>query len=303
MLGAPYTKERSPIPELPEVETVRRELAPWLTGRRILRAELVDAVPGPKYANLKHSEGQQIVRVERRGKFLLLPLASPEPQRDGSDRDVLVIHLGMTGVVTPSKPAAHERVRLELDGPDNTVLHFQDVRRFGRFLLLEEGDPAALPTLAAMGPEPLSDAFTAGALWRGLRGRDAAIKTLLLSQRPVAGVGNIYADEALWRVGIHPRRPARQLTKKQVADLRDAIRDVLQASIEAQGTTLYDYRTVNGEVGAYLEKLDAYGHAGEPCRRCGATIERIVVGQRSSHLCPVCQPAPRTRRKARHTGR
>ena len=303
MWDAPCTKERSPIPELPEVETVRRELEPWLTGRRILSAALIDAQPGPKYANLKHAEGQQIVRVDRRGKFLLLPLASPDPQRDGTERDVLVIHLGMTGVVTHVQPAAHERVRLTLDGRDKTTLHFQDVRRFGRFLLLEEGNPATLPTLAAMGPEPLADDFTTEALWRGVRGREAAIKTLLLSQRPVAGVGNIYADEALWRVGIHPRRPARQLTKKQVVHLHGAIRDVLQASIEAQGTTLYDYRTVNGEVGAYLEKLDAYGHEGEPCRRCGTTIERIVVGQRSSHVCPTCQRPPRAPRKQRPTRR
>lgn len=258
----------------------------------------MDAQPGPKYANLKHAEGQQIVRVDRRGKFLLMPLASPDPAQDGTPQDVLVVHLGMTGVVTPTPPAAHERVRLQLDGEGRNTLHFQDVRRFGRFLLLEQGDPASLPTLAAMGPEPLSDAFTVEALQQSLRGRNTAIKSLLLSQRPVAGVGNIYADEALWRIKVHPRRPARQLTKTQIADLYGAIRDVLQASIDAQGTTLYDYRTVNGEVGAYLEKLDAYGHEGEPCLRCGTPIERIVVGQRSSHVCLACQKPPRRKAAA-----
>lgn len=290
------TRERSAIPELPEVETIRRELAPWLTGRTILRAERVEAPPGPKYARLEEASGQRIRAVERRGKFLLLPLEHPDGERDRPD-DVLVIHLGMTGIVSPKPPASHERVRLQLDaGPDPT-LHFQDVRRFGRFLLLPEGDPTSLPTLAKMGPEPLSEAFTLEAFRHGLRGSDVAIKTLLLSQRPVAGVGNIYADEALWRVRVHPATPARRLDRATAGALREAIRDVLTASIEAQGTTLNDYRTVNGEVGAYLEHLAAYGHAGDPCPRCGHPIERIVVGQRGTHYCPSCQPTPRRRRR------
>ncbi len=217
------------------------------------------------------------------------PAPEPAPEND----DLLVIHLGMTGVLSATPPAAHERVRLTLDEGPGPVLHFRDVRRFGRFLLLPGGDPSGLPTLAAMGPEPLSGAFTAAALARALRGSDVAIKTLLLSQRPVAGVGNIYADEALWRVRIHPSTPARRLTRAQAGSLRDAIREVLHASIEAQGTTLNDYRTVNGEVGAYLEQLAAYGHEGDPCPRCGHAIERIVVGQRGTHYCPACQPRPR----------
>jgi len=249
--------------------------------------------------------------VERRGKFLLLPLerhgagslavagahqvpsAAPGSEPAAEPDDLLVIHLGMTGVLSATPPAAHERVRLTLDDGPRPVLHFRDVRRFGRFLLLPGGDPAGLPTLAAMGPEPLSDAFSAAGLARALRGSDVAIKTLLLSQRPVAGVGNIYADEALWRVRIHPATPARRLTRVQTAALREAIREVLRAAIEAQGTTLNDYRTVNGEVGAYLDQLAAYGHEGDPCPRCGHAIERIVVGQRGTHYCPACQRRPR----------
>ncbi len=205
----------------------------------------------------------------------------------------------MTGIVTPRRPAAHERARLTLDAGPDPVLHFQDVRRFGRFLLLPGGDPAGLPTLAAMGPEPLSDAFTAASLARALKRSEVAVKTLLLSQRPVAGVGNIYADEALWRARIHPATPARRVPRAKVGPLRDAIREVLSASIEAQGTTLNDYRTVNGEVGAYLEQLAAYGHEGDPCPRCGHPVERIVLGGRGTHLCPDCQPAPGRRRRRR----
>ena len=208
----------------------------------------------------------------------------------------------MTGIVSPTRPPDHERVRLTLDDGPDPVLHFRDVRRFGRFVLLPGGDPAGLPTLASMGPEPLSEAFTVRAFRSALRGREMPIKTLLLSQRAVAGVGNIYADEALWRVRVHPATPARRLDRATSEALRDAIRDVLSASLEAQGTTLHDYRTVNGEVGAYLEQLAAYGHEGDPCPRCGHDIERIVVGQRGTHYCPSCQPTPRRSRRPRTRG-
>ncbi|MDZ7706597.1 MAG: bifunctional DNA-formamidopyrimidine glycosylase/DNA-(apurinic or apyrimidinic site) lyase, partial [Trueperaceae bacterium] len=282
-----------------------------MTGRTILRAQRIDAPPGPKYARLEEAAGQTIRAVERRGKFLLLPLArgpvdgrvdprvDDAPASAGGPDDVLVIHLGMTGVLSATPPMAHERVRLSLDDGPDPVLHFRDVRRFGRFLLLPGGDTAGLPTLAAMGPEPLSAAFTKAAFGRALRRSDVAIKTSLLSQRPVAGVGNIYADEALWRARVHPATPARRVPRAKVGPLRDAIRAVLEASIEAQGTTLNDYRTVNGEVGAYLEHLAVYGHAGEPCPRCGHGIERIVLGGRGTHLCPECQPAPGRRRRRR----
>ena len=205
----------------------------------------------------------------------------------------------MTGVITPARPASHERVRLTLSGERDPFLHFRDVRRFGRFLLLPGGDPAGLPTLAAMGPEPLSSEFTECGFAASLKTSRTAVKTFLLGQRPVAGVGNIYADEALWRARIHPATPADAVPREAVGPLRDAIRDVLTESIEAQGTTLNDYRTVAGEVGAFVEQLAAYGHEGDPCPRCGHPVERIVLGARGTHLCPECQRPPGRRRPRR----
>jgi formamidopyrimidine-DNA glycosylase len=143
-----------------------------------------------------------------------------------------------------------------------------------------------------MGPEPLEAGFTVAGFVAALSRSRAPIKGVLLSQRAVSGVGNIYADEVLWRTRIHPLTPAAELSRNQVRSLHGAVREVLAAAVALQGTTLYDYRTVNGEVGSYLEKLDAYGHTGDPCPRCGTAIERLVVAQRSSHVCPRCQRGP-----------
>ena len=239
----------------------------------------MDAVPGPKYAGLERAVGKTITAVNRRGKFLLLPLGEDE----------LVIHLGMTGIITPQDPEKHVRVRLELSPGTNSTLYFQDVRRFGRFLVVPAGDYRSLPTLHAMGPEPLSDEFNAEAFSKALQKSSTPVKTYLLSQKPVAGVGNIYADEALWGSKIHPLTPANRVPKRQIPLLVTCIKDVLEASIKVQGTTLKDYRTVNGEVGAYLSELEAYGQAEEPCSRCGSPIERTVVGGRGTHYCPKCQ--------------
>ena len=266
---------------------MRRELEPWLTGRLILEANLVDAPPGPKYANLPRAVGQRIESVDRRGKFLLLPLSGP---------DELIIHLGMTGIVTPVEPEGHTRVHLRLDPGPNERLYFRDVRRFGRFLVVPRGDYSSLPTLHAMGPEPLSAGFTTAAFAGLLARSEVAIKTYLLSQKPVAGVGNIYADEALWQARIHPLTPAKRVPKAKIGPLRDAIRSVLEASIEMQGTTLNDYRTPSGGEGGFLAQLAVYSHEGEPCQRCGTPIERIVIAGRSTHYCPHCQRLPRKRR-------
>jgi formamidopyrimidine-DNA glycosylase len=276
------------MPELPEVETVRRELEPWLTGRTILKAERVDAPESKKYANLERAAGQKILAVNRLGKFLILPL-------DAGDE--LIIHLGMTGIISPKPFDKHVRAKLTLSEGVNPELYFQDVRRFGRFLIVPAGEYKTLPTLNAIGPEPLTELFTDEHLSKALKKSSTAIKTYLLSQKPVSGVGNIYADEALWRTNIHPLTPANKISKDKIPLLRQAIREVLAASIEAQGTTLSDYRTVNGEVGEYITQLKAYGHEGDDCEKCGTTIERIVIGGRSSFYCPQCQKKPRQKRK------
>ena len=268
---------------------MRRELAPWLSGRLIVAATRVDAPVGPKTADVERAVDQRIEGVVRRGKFLLLPLL----RADGAVADELVIHLGMTGVISSKPPSGHLRLTLTLDGPHPDTLYFRDPRRFGRFLVVPRGVYATLPTLAAMGPEPLEGGFTVAGFAVALGRSRAPIKGVLLSQRAVSGVGNIYADEALWRTRIHPLTPAARLSRAQVRGLHTAIREILAAALEMQGTTLYDYRTVNGAVGNYLEKLDAYGHAGDPCPRCGTALERMVVVQRGTHLCPRCQRLPR----------
>jgi formamidopyrimidine-DNA glycosylase len=195
----------------------------------------------------------------------------------------------MTGRLSPTDPGSHLRVVVDLDGDQPNQLYFQDVRRFGRFLVVSAGDYEVLPTLAQMGPEPLSGAFDPEQLAEALGRSGAPVKTWLMSQRPVAGVGNIYVDEALWRAGIHPRTPSRRVPKRRVASLHQAIVDLLTASIEKKGTTFSSFRNVAGEAGEYVSALDVYGRAGEPCHRCGKTLSRAVIGQRTTVYCTRCQ--------------
>ena len=256
----------------------------------MVKAELVEALPGPKYVGLERASGQQILRVTRRGKFLILPL---------SKGDDLIIHLGMTGSVGPTPLEKHVRVRLELNPGPNPALYFQDARRFGRFLLVPSGRYDTLPTLHAMGPEPLEPNFTPRAFYRALQASATPVKPYLLSQRPVSGVGNIYADEALWRARIHPLTPAKAVSKAKAYALAEAIREVLTASLEFRGTTLQDYRTVNGEVGSYASQLQVYGQPDAPCPRCGRPLSKIVVGGRGTHFCGYCQRLPRRSASAR----
>jgi len=279
------------------VETVRRELAPWLTGRELLEVDLL-APLGPKYVGLPRALGRRIEAVGRRGKFLLMPLSG------GLE---LVAHLGMTGVIAMSEPserqAAYVRVRVRLSGDAPNVLYFIDPRRFGRFLVVDRGQYETLPTLAALGPEPLESGFTEAGFGAALARSRMAVKAYLLSQRPVAGVGNIYADEALWRARVHPLTPAAALEPEQVARLHHALREVLGAALAAQGTTLSDYRTVRGQSGEYAEQLDIYGRGGEACPHCGATLERLVVAQRGTTYCPACQTLPRGRSRRNRSSR
>jgi len=262
---------------------VRRGLVEWLPTRTILEAGRVDAPAGPKYRNLERATGQDILDVNRRGKYLLLPL---------SGGDTLVIHLGMSGVIRQTTSEKHIRACLRLSGPPPNKLYFQDTRRFGRFLVAIDSDFSSIPTLNRLGPEPLSADFSASGLLRGLQSR-ASIKALLLNQRPVAGLGNIYVDEALWEVSIHPALPGKQVTLNQAKKLKSAIVDILSAAIASGGTTLKDYRTLSGGEGEFQRALRVYGRTGLPCPRCGTRIIRSLIAQRGTHSCPKCQPLPR----------
>jgi formamidopyrimidine-DNA glycosylase len=274
------------MPELPEVETYVRELAPLLQGRRVVGGELfwprIIATPAPE-AFIDQICGQTFVRFDRRGKFMLLGLQSG---------DTLIVHLRMTGHlrVHPATVAAdkHTHVLLTLDNDER--LHYQDPRKFGQLWLVT--DPQTV--LAKLGPEPLSAAFTVAALAGRVAGRQASIKALLLDQEVVAGVGNIYADEALFGARIHPARPGGGLTTEELARLHEEIGQVLQRAIDAKGSSLgasqtQNYRRPGGEPGRYQVEHQVYQRAGQPCLRCGTPIKRIVLAQRSAHFCPHCQ--------------
>lgn len=281
------------MPELPEVETIRRQLEPLVRGRVVVEAW---GHPSGKFAPAVDAAGASVGAVRRRGKYLLVDL---------DDHRELVVHLGMTGrlqVEPPSSPPS-PYVRAwwlladEPGSPPVGRLELHDVRRFGRVAVVARGEHASLPTLHRLGPEPFDPAFTGDHLWRALQASRAAVKTQLLSQRPVAGVGNIYADEALWRAGVHPA--ARRVGRQRAAALRDEIVRVLAASIDRGGTTLRDYRTVEGATGTNQLHLECYGRAGEPCLRCGEPLRRLVVDGRGTTWCTTCQSLRRQVDKSR----
>ena len=279
------------VPELPEVESVRRQLVPRLSGRRVV-AVWWDPHPHARFHHVDRLLGRRIEGVERRGKFLLCPLDSAPDGRT----ERLVLHLGMTGSLSveptsdagsdPDAGLAHVRARLDLD--DGATVRFRDPRRFGRLsVVAPEAVAEVVPTLAALGPEPLLPAFTVQHLAEGLARSTAPVKARLLDQRLVAGVGNIYADEALWQARIHPA--SRRVARPRAARLHAAIVEILTAAIEREGTTFRDYQMVNGSSGRYATFLAAYGQQGRPCRRCGTTLRRTVVAQRGTTYCPSCQ--------------
>jgi formamidopyrimidine-DNA glycosylase len=270
------------VPELPEVETTRRGLAPYVRGRRIRALRVYERrLRWPVPAGLpRRLAGQRIVSTGRRGKYLLLKLES----------GALIVHLGMSGnlrVVPAASPRVlHDHFDVVLDS--GRALRFNDPRRFGS-LLYVHGDPLAHPLLAHLGPEPFSREFDAEYLWRITRGRRVAVKQLLMNSRLVVGVGNIYASEALFRARIRPRRPARSLTRPEVAQLVRAVRAVLKQAIRAGGTTLRDYLRADGSPGYFRQRLYVYERGGSPCRRCGKPVRAIMQGQRSTYYCPGCQ--------------
>jgi formamidopyrimidine-DNA glycosylase len=275
------------VPELPEVESVRQALAPVLEGREFARVRIDDPrltrpfEPGGVARRLR---GERVAAVERRGKYLVL--------RFHSGRSLLV-HLRMTGSLRHAPggrldPDPYRRALVRLD--DGSALGFRDVRRFGTWLLLEPGELE--PYLAArLGPEPLGGAFRARDLAARLAGRRAPVKAAILDQRTLAGVGNIYADEALWRARVHPRREAGSLDAAEAQALHRGIREALRLGIARQGSTLTDYRLPDGASGGMQDEFRVYGRQGEPCERCGTPIERTVVAGRGTWYCPSCQRA------------
>lgn len=277
------------MPELPEVESVRRQLQPELAGRVVERIWFDDH-PAHRFHAVGDLAGRRLERVDRRGKYLLVPLAPPGDDGPGGDGLVLVLHLGMTGsfrlVAADDRRAPHVRAAAWLD--DERRLDFRDPRRFGRVSVVRPGEMAdVVPTLAALGPEPLGPDFTVAAFAAGLRATTSPVKVALLHQRLVAGVGNIYADEALWLAGIDPR--SRRVGRVRAARLHDAVRRVLADAIDREGTTFRDYQMVNGQSGRNAPFLRAYGQAGRPCARCGRALSHAVVGGRGTTWCRTCQ--------------
>jgi formamidopyrimidine-DNA glycosylase len=275
------------VPELPEVETVRRQIAPVLVGGGIERAEILDyRLVRPVEPEIVAAElvGERVAAVERRGKYLIVRFETGR---------ALLIHLRMTGSLRYARHGAlaedpYRRAVLRLDNGSDVA--FRDIRRFGTWELIEPED--VQPFFARrLGPEPLG-AFSAERLGRRLDGRRAPLKTALLDQRTIAGLGNIYVDEALWRSRLHPLLAAGSLDDVEVRRLHRALRKVLRLGIERQGSTLRDYAAPDSGAGSMQEELRAYGRGGEPCDRCGALLERTVVAGRGTTFCPRCQTLP-----------
>jgi formamidopyrimidine-DNA glycosylase len=270
------------MPELPEVESVARQLRPRIAGRRIT-AVWID--PQARFASVESAVGSTVTALRRRGKYLLADLDAP-----GRPPHELVMHLGMTGAFRfrgdDWTPDAYVRATFTLD---DGVLDFRDVRRFGRLTVVPAGEYAGIATLARIGPEPLGPDFDPQRFHAALARSRMSVKAQLLSQRPVAGVGNIYADEALWIARINPR--ARRVGPERAERLWAAIRQVLADAIAREGTTFRDYQMVNGQSGRNATFLVAYGQQGRPCPRCGTVLRRIEVAGRGTTYCPRCQRA------------
>jgi formamidopyrimidine-DNA glycosylase len=268
------------MPELPEVETTRRGIAPHLESQVIERVILRETrLRWPVSAEVATLAGRRIESVSRRAKYLLMRL----------DRGYLIWHLGMSGsmrVLPTGSPAGdHEHVEFQLG--NGLALKFRDPRRFGSLFYCDD-DPLQHRLLRDLGPEPLSEEFDADYLYQRCRGRSAAIKTLLMNNHIVVGVGNIYASEALYLAGIRPTRAAGRISKARLAKLVDAVRKILAAAIAQGGTTLQDFTQADGKPGYFRHALQVYANKGQ-CNVCGKPIRQIVQGQRASYYCPHCQ--------------
>jgi formamidopyrimidine-DNA glycosylase len=280
------------MPELPEVETIRRQVAPLVEGRTVDRLEITDprwCAPLAPADVAAAVEGRRVERLSRRGKYLIWEL---------EDDVFLLLHLRMTGTLLydPDEDARYSRVRFALD--DGHHLRFCDPRRFGTGELVL--GPEALTAFldARLGVEPLGEEFTAERLRELARGRRAPIKAFLLDQRRIAGVGNIYADEALHMARIHPLRPTGSLKRDQLAALRDAVVASLEAGIGAGGATIDDFRHADGVYGRFQDEFLVHRRRGEPCATCGAEVVKFVAAGRGTYVCETCQPPPRGQRRS-----
>jgi formamidopyrimidine-DNA glycosylase len=283
------------MPELPEVETVARGLRAVLPGRRVLSVRLgkTDFIDDPAVLE-QDLPGGTFARIRRLGKYLLLDL---EPRKTPAEESSLLIHLGMTGKISVCQPEApielHTHVFLSLD--DGRELRYNDVRRFGRMALLANG--AHERVLGGLGLEPLE--ISEQEFRARIQARKSRIKAVLLNQSVVRGIGNIYADESLWRAKIHPERIGTQLQDEELRRLHRAVQHILREAIRLRGSSISDYVDLDGGRGEFQQKHRAYQLDGKKCFRCGTIIRRIIVAGRSSHFCPQCQPAPPKPRKSR----
>jgi formamidopyrimidine-DNA glycosylase len=282
------------MPELPEVETVRRALAPELEGARITTATVLDPRwlqrPAPaEFSATLH--GTRVERVGRAGKYLIWEL-------DGGAQ--LLLHLRMTGSLLYDAVAGQSYVRVHFDFDGGHTVDFVDPRRFGTGILLASRGERDVYLAERLGAEPMTPAFTVEYLQAAAKGRTTAIKSFLLDQRRIAGIGNIYADEALFRAGIHPLRPAGKLTAAQWAALKVAIEQALQAGIDAKGASIDDFRHPDGARGSFQDSFLVHSRAGQACPTCGSKIIKLVVGGRGTYVCEHCQPRPRPRKPVAH---
>lgn len=280
------------MPELPEVETYVRELERPIRDKQVVGTTVrwARTIATPAVNDfLQAMAGQRFTAFDRRGKYMLLGLTQ---EKEDSSTQTLIVHLRMTGQFVvynqPQAPARHTHVIFDLD--DGSQLHFQDARKFGRIWLV--ADPQEV--LAKLGPEPFGDAFALDRFAEELAGRTAPIKSLLLDQSIVAGVGNIYADESLHLAGIHPTRHGGSLSHAEIVKLREAIQRILQQAIDGHGSSLgksgiQNYQRPSGEPGSFQKQHRVFQRTGDPCFTCGTTIERIVLAQRGTHFCPQCQ--------------
>ena len=269
------------MPELPEVETTLRGIEPHLMNQRVARIIVRDPrLRWPVPVEVSKAEGQAIVSLARRGKYLLINL-----QQGG-----LIIHLGMSGSLRilqqPSPPEKHDHIDVELQ--NGVCLRFNDPRRFGAFLWVD-GEMLSHELLRDLGPEPLSGGFTSDYLYQRSRNRTVAIKNFIMNGHIVVGVGNIYASEALFMAGIHPQRAAGRVSRQRYEGLVAAICDVLDRAIRRGGTTLRDFVNSDGAPGYFAQELLVYDRAGSDCFQCGSAIKQKVISQRSSYYCPACQ--------------